>query len=859
MKEWKKHLAAALSFLMLFVTAAPLPVSAALSGVDLRPDNAVVESGGQITYEIETQGEALDEDITVTLEDLLTETVPVYSVERVNVSSQHVTVTFPVNDSDWDKAYTVHFKLKGETICSANVTVESANASAGNPMIYLLSAEPHTIGEDGDYTVTCTLYGEDLDQPADVRVTLDGAVQALDPTFTETTATKQVFTLTFPENTGSKDLSYLIEVSPAGLDQWSHSASVISKPQSGGEVKEPVLGEIRSQAVGSDGLTYLVSFTGENLTEDNVFISVLPEQDVYITGKTIRENGGEFMLTFPANNSGKDKEYYLYISTSTGESKETLFTIKDQSQTDDREEIDLKPGAVVIDDSYQEITMTFGRDVMAGTEDPAELKEKISLQYGLNWQDLGENDEVVIDGSVVTIKLAQPYEPLFGGLRIKVDAGALAVSEDTLIAPFEWIVDDEARVTGIELSTESLPSEGGEVTASLRGYHLKDANITGRIVDVSTGISEPSIKVHTETNEQGQTVLRYTLPENRSDRTKSWLLKVTVNGVDVAEGMDYTDIAKRPLVSVLPAGVEASDITLGAMTINSYGINPDPNNLQYTETSTNQESKKIQVHLYGTNFDASKTKVKIVDQDGVEWPIYNVPQFDSVTYFIMVANDGTGITGNGNHQILEIICPRNIGHNRTYDIYVAPDGEHFVEDQHVTVCVRNDGESSTLDPVKRTVEVRYVDTEGREIAPSDEFVGYSWFFMADLGIEAKSVDGYKAVDVPTFEPLQETIGNEDRVVEIVYEKVGGSSGGDEDDPGDGEEVTPNDPSKDDSSDSKDAVTEGSGDESGDGKVEAEVVKTGDETELAGAASLLLISAAGLLGMAFYRRKSREEE
>lgn len=861
MKRFKKHFAAVLSFLMLFATVSPLPVSASFDGIVLRPNDAVVESGGQIIYEIETQGEELDEDLTVTLEDLLTETVPVYSVERVSASFQRVTVTFPENPSDWDKAYTVHFKLKGETVCSADVTVQSKNAASGNPMIYLLFAEPEIIGEDGNYTATCTLYGEDLDKEADVRVTLDGAVQAVNPTFTEVTATKQVFTLSFPENTGEQDLSYLIEVSPAGKNQWINSATVVSKPQAGSVEEEPVLSEVETQAVGSDGLTYHVTFTGEHLTDNNVFLTVLPDEDVTITGKSIRADGGEFMITFPENTSGKDKEYYLYITTSAGENKETVFTIKDTSQVDDREEIDLKPSAVVIDDQYREITMTFSREIMAGTENLDELKEKISLQYGMNWQPLSEEDEITLNGRTVTIQLAEPYEPLFGGLRIKVDAGALAVSEDTLVAPFEWMVDDQARVTGIELSTDILSSDGGEVTATLRGYHLKDANITGRMVDVSTGRSEGSIDVITETDEEGRTVLRYTLPSNDSDRTKSWLLKVTVNGVDVAEGTDYTDVAKRPLVSVLPDDAEDSDITLGSMTVNSYVINPDPDNLRYTETSTNQESKKIQVHLYGTNFDPSKTKVKIVDEDGVEWPVYNVPQFDSVTYFIMVANDGTGITGEGNHQILEIICPRNIGHNRTYDIYVAPDGENFIEDQHVTVCVRNDGESSILDPVKRTVEVRYVDTEGNEIAPSEKHVGYSWFFMADFGIEARPIDGYKAVEVPTFEPLQETIGNEDRVVDIVYEKVGNPSGGDEDRPGSGDEGIPTDPSTDDReenpSDAKDKVTEEAAQE--EASENEEVVKTGDETDLAGAMSLCLLSAAGLFGLAFYRRKSRKEE
>lgn len=67
------------------------------------------------------------------------------------------------------------------------------------------------------------------------------------------------------------------------------------KAQQQGEQK-PLISSIVSQPLGEDGLTYQVSFEGENLTEDNVYISVLPEENVLITGKVVRKDGGSLLL-----------------------------------------------------------------------------------------------------------------------------------------------------------------------------------------------------------------------------------------------------------------------------------------------------------------------------------------------------------------------------------------------------------------------------------------------------------------------------------------------------------------------------------------------------------------------------------
>lgn len=675
----------------------------------------------------------------------------------------------------------------------------------------------------------------------------------------ECSQTKQVFSILFPRNEGQEDKVYEVKTAPKkGSTQWfGESVNITVKGNQIPPVEEETsVTAISSTPIGAKGLTHRISFQGKNLSENNVVISVTPLDGVIITEKNITKNQGEFLITFPENRTGKDIEYQVLVAPKdgVGDAKSLNFVIKNTDE-DDRKEIDLKPTAVVIDDTYKVINMAFEYPVFNACESIAELKEKISLQMGFAERSLEEGDKISFDKNQVVIELKEEYKPLIGGLGIIVKEKALCTTEDKVLKPFTWVIDDTARVTDVEVTPEIMEWEGGEVIARLKGYHLKDARIEGKIIDVRTSRENPAIQVKVEYDENHMPYLKYTVSANESETTQGWLLKLTVNGVPVSEGLDYQDIAKRPLVSVLPKDCGKEDITLGNMTINSYGANLDPDNLTYTETATNQESKKIQVHLYGTNLDPKKTKVKIGNEDGVEWPIYNVPQFDSVWYFIMVGNDGTGITGNGNHQILEIICPRNIATDRKYDIYVSVDGEEFIMDQHVTVCVVNRGEQGLAKPEKKTVTVQHVDEQGNTIADADVLTGYSWFFMADMGVAPKEIPGYHVVKVPEFAELKDTLGDVDRTEQIVYEKDDvDEEPGDGEKPGQGQK--PENPGKkpDDTSSGdgeKDNQNSAKGDDKE--KKDADAPKTGDTKEPLNLA-LGAVAALGAAALVVKRRR-----
>ena len=97
----------------------------------------------------------------------------------------------------------------------------------------------------------------------------------------------------------------------------------------------------------------------------------------------------------------------------------------------------------------------------------------------------------------------------------------------------------------------------------------------------------------------------------------------------------------------------------------------------HTVSPTGQESKKTLVHLYGINFDEKKSKIKIVDENGITWYPVNDSTSDSASNFIMIAFNHTGITGNGNSQVMEVICPNNFKGDQTFTYYIAPDGVNY--------------------------------------------------------------------------------------------------------------------------------------------------------------------------------------
>ena len=153
---------------------------------------------------------------------------------------------------------------------------------------------------------------------------------------------------------------------------------------------------------------------------------------------------------------------------------------------------------------------------------------------------------------------------------------------------------------------------------------------------------------------------------------------------------------KTTVATVLADETINNKPTLSFMSITSYGTegggNEEPD-ITITHTPVGQASKKTWISLYGANLDEGLTKVKVIDQNDVEWyPIENEGTTDSMDNFLMVMKNNKGrfgIFGDGTSQKIELICPRNIrlmGKEATspiYKILVAVDGINY--NQEITV------------------------------------------------------------------------------------------------------------------------------------------------------------------------------
>ena len=109
----------------------------------------------------------------------------------------------------------------------------------------------------------------------------------------------------------------------------------------------------------------------------------------------------------------------------------------------------------------------------------------------------------------------------------------------------------------------------------------------------------------------------------------------------------------------------------------------------------------------------------------------------------MVSSDGTGIYGNGNTQMFELICPRNVTNPKnpngdvTFKFLVAVDGENYDEEVFVKATVVNDKvgkkEKLTLDEVSE-IKVKHETEDGKVAFKGATVKGYKWSKLRSFNV-----------------------------------------------------------------------------------------------------------------------------
>ena len=334
---------------------------------------------------------------------------------------------------------------------------------------------------------------------------------------------------------------------------------------------------------------------------------------------------------------------------------------------------------------------------------------------------------------------------------------------------------EEAKISNYSLENEVLQG-GGEGSLVLKGNNLTTSNVKIRVFNADS-IEENTTLTNNVVYEKrnNDLVARINFPENTTNTSKSYKVKIYQNGKEVnittLEGRDRRD---KPTFTVVAKDQDSTKPVLSNLTITSYrtsGTGAVNDGIEKTETTvaSNQVSKKTEVHLYGANLNEVKTKVKIVDQNGVEWPIEGAES--DLIKMVLAGKSGVnnGILGNGTFQIAEIILPGNLKENMKFTYIFAVDGTNFDTTHKVHAIVEKTG--GQVDPVVKTITLKYQDETGKKIAEDKVLKVYSHF---PVSVGKADLTGYTFVKVKDISALNDKIGEKTEIT-YVYKNSNGDS------------------------------------------------------------------------------------
>ena len=596
---------------------------------------------------------------------------------------------------------------------------------------------------------------------------------------------KRSFSVSIPENEEKSERTITLYFNCWGDEEKFQDAPILTITQEPGK-KELVKAEITKLSANKTELAkggeILLHVKGKNLTENNLFGKVYREEKgEYLEDADLSEslkggwegleNNRTKSLILPDAEKGIQK-YKVQVGTT--DAPEDLFSDALEISVggeESKKKVQFMPRLVSLSDGEQKITVYFYEKVSAA-KDMNFLKNSIFLktEEGEAYAPLTAEDVLeFVDEHTLEIRLHAAKE-FKHTAKIKVEERSiLDTNRQVENNPFESYLQQTGVISEVNIEEgRILSSDGGKVSLRIKGQNLSKDKLRIKILPnrVFSGKEEENIfeptdlKVEADTGfsanaeeaEKEGLVVSFSIPKNESKEMKSFTLRLSADG-----GMSFKNrFSKQALPNeklVLTQLFEGQDESIPAISfasIQSYGTSgggTDVVDNTHTVSPTGQESKKTLVHLYGINFDEKKSKIKIVDENGITWYPVNDSTSDSASNFIMIAFNHTGITGNGNSQVMEVICPNNFKGDQTFTYYIAPDGVNYDLQHKVTVTVLDDkhpGKKELSGKNIRSVKISYVDKEGTILEDPEYMQGYNFAKVMSFGMVPKVISGYQA-------------------------------------------------------------------------------------------------------------------
>ena len=595
---------------------------------------------------------------------------------------------------------------------------------------------------------------------------------------------KRSFSVSIPENEENSERTITLYFNCWGDEEKFQDAPILTITQEPG-TKELAKAEITKLSANKTELAkggeILLHVKGKNLTEDNLFGKVYREEKgEYLEDEGLSESlkGGWEGLEnnrtkslFLPDAEGGIQKYKVQVGTT--DAPEDLFSDALEISVggeESKKKVQFMPRLVSLSDDGRKITVYFYEKISAA-KDMDFLKKSIFLKTKEEegYAPLEAEDAVeFVDEHTLEIRL-HAAKDFKNTAKIKVEErSVLDTNRQVENNPFESFLQQSGVISEVKIEEGTvLSSEGGQVRLRIKGQNLSKEKFRLKVLPnkVFSGKEEDNIfepadlKIEADTGfssnaeeaEKEGLVVSFSIPKNESKEMKSFTLRLSADG-----GMSFKNrFSKQALPNeklVLTQLFEGQDESIPAISfasIQSYGTSgggTDVVDNTHTVSPTGQESKKTLVHLYGVNFDEKKSKIKIVDENGITWYPVNDSTSDSASNFIMIAFNHTGITGNGNSQVMEVICPNNFKGDQTFTYYIAPDGVNYDLQHKVTVTVLDDkhpGKKELSGKNIRAVKVSYVDVEGNILEDPEYIQGYSFAKVMSFGIVPKELSGYK--------------------------------------------------------------------------------------------------------------------
>ena len=713
-----------------------------------------------------------------------------------------ITLNFPKNNTSKEQVYTIKFNTKGSETDFQDepiVTIKVAPSEQNNDenAIVRVTPESKDLSKEGGEVklelITMKVNGNHISaKDVKIQVLLNNVPTDLGKKAVITgDKAKKTITLNFPKNDTSKEQVYTIKFNTKGSETDFQENPTVKVTVAGSEQSNMLINELKVKTpnLPKAGGVNTVTVKGENLESDKLKLEIFKIENAV---ETKIEMNYTFVgtsevqsatLNFPKAKSDKKEVYKIRLND-----KEVTVTV---GGDESGETVDFVPSNVYLDNSKTKITLKFDERVFE-INDIETLKAGISFKKSAsdNFEKLKAKDKVEVLEDKIVITLESPIE-IKTGAKIKFEERIIKDGKNRENKSFEQFIKDAFPTVNEAnfVEGEILTKLGGNSKVKLVGENLSKA-VKVKILrnnkdKTSNSEITESANVKVEVVNNTEQIITFKLPENKTKRAETYSVMVSLDdgktyssaiGVNILQNR-----AKRLVATVLATDKITDKPILSFMSIQSYGTSgggTEQPDVTHTYTPVGQESKKTWVTMFGANFNKALTKIKIVDENGIEWyPLQNEGTSDSMDNFIMVSSDGTGIYGNGNTQMFELICPRNVTNPKnpngdvTFKFLVAVDGENYDEEVFVRATVVNDKvgkkEKLTLDEVSE-IKVKHETEDGKVAFKGATVKGYRWSKLRSFNV--RPIESSKDFEAVKYKIVRADGSVEEKEIGNIHEE-----------------------------------------------------------------------------------------